>query len=274
MPYARINGVKLYYELHGESGEALVLVHGYTGYIKDWRRQLPAFSDSYRVLIVDNRGHGRSEAPDDRSTYTVEQIAADVRALVDEMGFERFHLLGHSMGGAVAQELALESPERLLSLTLHDTSDVFANAFANPNVRLWSEYRFRVAQEQGMAALAQLTSPFPPPPHMPAERLEETRERLSRMSVDAFIGAWEGLSAWPGTRDRANSIEAPALVVWGDLDSQFIIDGSQRLSRSISRSEVAIVPESGHSPQYERPELFNAALGAFLSRISEGAAAT
>ena len=63
MPIASINGVKLNSELHGESGEPLVLVHGYTGDITDWRHQLPAFSPSFRVLIADNRGHGLSEAP-------------------------------------------------------------------------------------------------------------------------------------------------------------------------------------------------------------------
>ncbi|MEO7665428.1 MAG: alpha/beta fold hydrolase, partial [Dehalococcoidia bacterium] len=81
MADATINGVKLNYEVHGESGDPLVLIHGYTGDITDWRHQLPAFSQSFRGLIVDNRGHGQSEAPEDRSSYTVDQMAADAEAL-------------------------------------------------------------------------------------------------------------------------------------------------------------------------------------------------
>ncbi len=84
MAYATINGVKLNYEVHGDSGEPLVLVHGYTGDITDWRHQLPAFAQSHRVLIVDNRGHGQSEAPADRAAYSVRQMASDVRTLTGE----------------------------------------------------------------------------------------------------------------------------------------------------------------------------------------------
>ncbi|HSP55708.1 MAG TPA: alpha/beta hydrolase [Dehalococcoidia bacterium] len=273
MPHANINGVKLNYELHGDSGEPLVLVHGYTGDITDWRHQLPSFAESHRVLIVDNRGHGQSESPPDRSAYTVEQMASDVQVLTRELGLERFHLLGHSMGGAIVQEIALEAPGRLLSLTLHDTADGFANAFMNPVIVAWRDWRFRVAEEQGMAAVAEMNPPFPPPPHMPKERLEETKGRLSRMTVDAFIGAWDGLSNWQGTHQRAQDIGLLTLVIWGDMDSPFIIEGSSRLVKTIPNAEPAIIPECGHSPQWERPPLFNAALAGFLERVSEAAVA-
>ena len=267
MPFAKINGVNLNYELHGDSGEPLVLVHGYTGDITDWRHQLPAFSQSHRVLIVDNRGHGASDAPADRDAYAIGQMAADVQDLTREMGFDRYHLLGHSMGGAVVQEIALQSPRSLLSLTLHDTADAFAGAFQNPAMVAWRDWRFRIAEEQGMDAVARMVSPFPPPPHMPAERLEETKLRLAAMSVDAFIGAFNALSAWAGTYERARDINLPTLVIWGDLDSAFIIDGSKRLAEAIPNAEAAVIPECGHSPQFERPPLFNAALEAFLDRV-------
>ncbi len=274
MPYTEINGVNLNYEVHGESGEPLVLVHGYTGDITDWRHQLPAFAESHRVLIVDNRGHGRSDAPADRSAYTIGQMASDVQALTRELGFKRFHLLGHSMGGAIVQEMALETPERLLSLTLHDTTDGFGRGLMNPVVVAWRDWRFRVAEEEGMTAVARMNSPFPPPPHMPAERLEETNVRLSRMTVDAFVGAWNGLSEWQGTHERARNIGLPTLVIWGDMDSPFIIEGSARLVKAIANAEQAVIAECGHSPQYERPPLFNAALAGFLSRVSAGAPTT
>jgi pimeloyl-ACP methyl ester carboxylesterase len=259
VPTATVNGVRLYYELHGDSGEPLVLVHGYTGDISDWRHQLPEFSTTHRVLAMDLRGHGRSEAPSDRSSYTVEQMAGDVEALIDQVGFERYHLLGHSMGGGIVQEIALHSPQRLLSLTLEDTSFKFP-MMADPAVEEWWKTRMALAEAGKMAELAELLPPIPPPPHMPADRLEEAKVRLSKMSPDAFIGAWEGLVSWQGTKTRAAAISTPTLIIYGDLDTPALIQGSQRLAGLIPNARVEVIPETAHSPQWERPELFNRAL--------------
>ncbi len=274
MPIAAINGVNLYYERHGDTGEPLVFVHGYTGDITDWRHQIPEFSRTHRVLVVDNRGHGRSEAPTDRSAYTVEKMADDVQALVKHVGFERYHLLGHSMGGAVAQEIALHSPEKLLSLTLHDTAFSFVAVDADPEIGAWRDQRFHMAETKGMEAVAAMEPLVTPPPHMPAERPEETKERLSRMSVDAFIGSWVGLATWEGTATRAGGIRTATLIIYGDLDTPLLVDGSLKLAELIPGSQLEAIPETAHSPQWERPELFNAALGGFLSGVAAGQVST
>lgn len=270
MSFAAVNGVNLYYELHGESGEPLVLVHGYTGDITDWRHQIPEFSRTHRVLVLDARGHGRSEAPGDRSVYTMLEMSRDVEALAEQVGFERYHLLGHSMGGGVVQEIALRSPQKLLSLTLHDTACRF-NLDADPEIAAWRDKRFHLAETRGMTAVAEEEPPLPPPPHMPVERLEETKERLSRMSVDAFIGSWNGLVEWEGTEERAHNIRTPTLIIYGDLDAPLLIEESVKLTQLISGSVVEVIPETGHSPQWERPELFNAALRRFLEQHAGGA---
>ena len=273
MPYATINGLRLYYEVHGDSGDPLVLVHGYTGDIADWHHQVPEFSRTHRLLIFDNRGHGRSEAPTDRSAYTVRQMSRDVEALAAHVGFERYHLLGHSMGGAVVQEIAVRNPEKLLSLTLQNTSYRFQTLNADPRVIEWRNRRFELAETQGMAAAAEVEPPMPQPPHMPAERLEESRERLARMSVDAFIGAWHGLVEWEGSEGRAQAVTAPTLIIYGDLDAPMLIEGSNRLAELIPNAAVEVIPETGHSPQWERPALFNAALRRFLERHAVARAA-
>ncbi len=267
MPSATINGVDLYYELHGDSGEPLVLVHGYTGDISDWRHQIPEFSRTHRVLVLDLRGHGRSQAPPDRSVYAVLQMSHDVEALAEHVRFDRYHLLGHSMGGAVVQEIALRSPQKLLSLTLHDTAYRF-NLDSDPQVAAWRDLRFGMAESKGMAAVADMEPALPPPPHMPAERLEETKERLARMSVDAFIGAWNGLTSLEGTEDRASNIRTTTLIIYGDLDMPLLIESSRKLAQLIPDATVEVIPETGHSPQWERPALFNAALRGFLEGVA------
>jgi pimeloyl-ACP methyl ester carboxylesterase len=266
MPVARINGIDLYFEAHGERGEPLVLVHGYCGDTTDWRFQVPEFSRTHRVLMFDHRGHGRSSAPPDRSQYSIDQMADDVEALADEAGFERFHLVGHSMGGAVSQEIAIRSPGRLMSLTLHDTGHRF-DLHRNEVVAKFIAQRNKLAEEQGMTAVANLPSMVKPPPHMPPERSEEEKQRLSRMSVDGFIGAWHGLTTWAGTTDRAAKIAASTMVIYGDLDKG-LIKGANWLAENIPGALLEIVPDAGHSPQYERPELFNSALRRHLDRNS------
>jgi pimeloyl-ACP methyl ester carboxylesterase len=264
MAFASVEGLELYYEQQGDAGDHLVFVHGYTGDTSDWLHQVAEFATSYRVLVLDNRGHGKSEAPTDRGAYGIAQMTSDLAELTDKLGIDRYHLVGHSMGGTIAQEFALRSPERLLSLTLHDTSYSFSARSAHPAMTAWIENRFRVAETLGMRAVADMKSPLPPPPHMPEERLKGTTERLARMSVDAFIGAWKGLATWEGTAERAQAIAAPTLVVYGEQDAAPITKGSAKLANMIPNARLHAIPECGHSPNWERPKLFNDALDSFL----------
>jgi pimeloyl-ACP methyl ester carboxylesterase len=262
MPSATIDGLRINFELHGERGDPLILVHGATGDITDWRHQVAEFAPTHRVLIMDLRGHGRSTAPADRDAYSIDRMARDVVELVDHVGFDRYHLVGHSMGGAISQEIALADPQRLASLTLFDTGYGHARV---PDERLarYNAKRHRLAEEEGMAAVANMPSRFEPPPFQTAERRDEERARLSRMSVDAFIGIARGIEAWSGTRDRIETLRVPTLLICGELDLAFL-KAITRLSEKIPDSTLAIIPQAAHSPQYERPDLFNAALRAHL----------
>ena len=264
MPDATVNGVRIYHELHGASGEPIVFVHGYTGDITDWRAQIAEFSPTHRVLVLDHRGHGRSEAPKDRDSYTIEAMAGDVEALAAHVGFDHYHLVGHSMGGAVAQEIALRSPGRLISLTIEDSGDSFTLS-RNEAVANWLRKRMELADTEGMAAVSKMASSYPPPPHARPERQQETTERLARMSVDGFIGAWNALDRWPGTRDRLHDIHTPTLVIYGELDAG-LVAAAKRLAEGIDGAELVVIPEAGHSPQEERPELFNQALRRHIER--------
>jgi pimeloyl-ACP methyl ester carboxylesterase len=104
---------------------------------------------------------------------------------------------------------------------------------------------------------------------MPAERTEEMRTRMSKMSVDSFIGAWQGLTDWQGTHgERSAGIRTPTLVIYGELDTGFLVDGAKDLGKNIPNARLVNIPEAAHQSQWERPELFNAALGGFLNEIS------
>lgn len=179
MSYATIDEFEMYYECHGHAGDALVLLHGFTGDVTDWRHQVEDLAREHRLLAMDHRGHGRSGAPPDRTSYTIERMAEDVLLLADCLGLERFHLVGHSMGGFIAQEIALRMPERLLSLVLEDTGPEFAIAKVEA-VRRLVDSQIRTAEAEGMKALAERIT-LPHPPHQTPERLAE--ERTDRKSV-------------------------------------------------------------------------------------------
>lgn len=263
MPRLSVDGTDIYYERHGEAGEPLVFVHGYTGDITDWRHQIPEFSRTHRVLVMDLRGHGRSAAPADRSSYTIAGMAGEVEAVVAHAGFERYHLVGHSMGGFIAQEITLRHQVNVLTLTLEDSGYNF-NLSRNQVVAQYYAARLTLAEQQGMEAVANLPSVGARPPHQSAERAQEEKERLSRMSVDGFIGAWQALETAPSTRDRLPDIVVPTLIICGALDP--LLPASRRMAELIPNAALEIIAEAGHSPQYERPNLFNAALRRHLEK--------
>ena len=235
-PVAIVDGLRIHYERHGDTGDAIVFVHGYGGAKEDWGHQVRDFAPDHRVLVFDHRGHGASEGPADESAYSVERLVADTEGVIASVGFENFHLVGHSIGGAVAQEIALRHPDRVRSLVLCDTTDWF-----------------------GDHDLPGGTSPF-----VPADLAQTAARRTASMHGAALRGTWSGLIAWRGTRDRANVIAPRSLILYGSRDASRIVQGSRRLAERIPDARTVVIPGAGHAPHQECPEAWNAAVGGFL----------
>jgi len=119
MPKARVNGINIFYKVQGR-GEPLILIMGFGGECGDWVLQLRAFKKHYRVITFDNRGVGKSDKP--REPYSTKTMADDVVRLMDYLGIDKAHILGTSMGGMIAQEVAINHPERVRKLILASTS--------------------------------------------------------------------------------------------------------------------------------------------------------
>ncbi|HEY8490197.1 MAG TPA: alpha/beta fold hydrolase [Dehalococcoidia bacterium] len=267
MPTIRLNGFDAYYEDHGGGGEPLVLVHGYTGDLTDWEHQIRAFAPQFRVVAMDNRGHGRSSAPPAGDGYTIEEMATDVRALLDGLGLDRVHLAGHSLGGMVAQAFAVTWPERLRSLVLVD-SPPFSNM---PEAVAYRERCFQVARTQGMAAVVEFqeaNAPFRPPIPVPPEERERGRRRLAAMSVEGYVGAGLALCRWPGVVDRLGEVTAPTLIIVGEHESPAMHRGVALLAERLPGARLVTIPGAGHTPQREATAAFNEALSAFLAAVA------
>lgn len=115
MPKVQANGIDIYYEIKG-AGEFLLLIAGFASDLTNWSKMVSLLAEKYRVIVFDNRGVGRSSAPE--SPYTIRQMADDTAGLLDKIGVDKAHVAGHSMGGMIAQEFALGYPEKVRSLML------------------------------------------------------------------------------------------------------------------------------------------------------------
>ena len=150
MAKLRVGDIEMYYVEAG-TGAPLVLIMGFGGDHLAWGFQFQAFAERYRVIAFDNRGAGQTDAPD--TPYTTGLMAEDVRGLMDALGIERAHVIGVSMGGMIAQELALHHPDRVRSLHLGCTlarPDPYLHALS----AAWREVRTRLSREAALRTIA------------------------------------------------------------------------------------------------------------------------
>jgi len=267
MPVLRVNDVGLYYEQVGE-GEAVVLLHGYTGSTRDWANQIPVLRDNFRVIAVDHRGHGGSEAPAAEEEYSIPILSEDVFALLGTLGVDRCCLVGHSMGGFMALQLALDHPEVVRALVLVDTSSGdFERAPGYAELRAKLD---ELARTEGLEAAFEYDAANNP---MRIERFkkhpelrEVARQRVLNTSVDGYIYIARSFGTWLPVTERLHEITVPTLIFWGEEDTPFL-KASQTLKERIGDAELVRVPGAGHSPHEEAPAFFNENVLSFLSRL-------
>ena len=252
MPHASVNGVRLYYEVEGE-GETVVLLHAVGLDGTCWEAQAGAFAPRFRVLRVDLRGHGRSEvAP---APYSLAAFAEDVYALLRELRLAPAHVVGLSLGGMVAQVLALDHPEAVRSLVLADTVSTLP-AEARPAMI----ERGEAAKRGGMAAIIDATlERWFTPGFMDSEVVARCRQRLLSDPVTGWAAAWRAISELD-LESRLPEIRVPTLVITGEADVAAPVARAQAMAALIPGARLEIVPGAPHMAPLERPDLFNAAV--------------
>jgi 3-oxoadipate enol-lactonase len=273
MPTIQANGQTLYYEVHGE-GEPLLLVMGLAADTMAWALQVPAFSAGYRTVSFDNRDVGQSsmaEAP-----YEITDMAQDTLALADALELESFHLVGVSMGGAIAQEVALAAPDRVRTLTLAMTWPR-GGAWAAKLSELWSARVEHMSREQRVDELMLLTL---------SEDFFENAEGVAWLrdlmlqnphpqSADAFARQLDA-SSRHDTRERLGSVAMPAHVIGAEHDILVPVWKSRELAELIPGARLSVVDAGPHGANLERAEEFNRLVLDFLdqSRASSASAAS
>jgi len=267
MPFELINGVSLHYEEAG-SGEAIILLHGYTGSTKDWACQVPLLAPAYRVIALDHRGHGMSSAPHEEEDYSIPISSGDVYELMQLLGIDRCCLIGHSMGGFIALQFALDHPDRVSALVLVDTSSgTFDVAPGYPELRAKMD---ELAREEGVEAAFEYEATHNT---IRIERFrrhpqwrEIARRKVLGTSVDGYIYVARSFGKWRPVTERLGEIRVPTLIFRGDEDAPFAA-ASETLREAIAGSRLVIIPGAGHSPHEEAPGIFNEELATFLADV-------
>jgi 3-oxoadipate enol-lactonase len=258
MAFAQADGASIYYEAHGD-GPAVAFAHGAGGNAASWWQQIPVFSQRYRMIVFDHRLYGRSVcAPDnfDRSKF-----GDDLMAILDAEGIERTAIVCQSMGGWTGLRAALERPDRVSCLILSNTSGGVFTPLVEKNIKI---ARARFASEGfGNVALhvgfverhpdlaflyAQISS-------LNAQLTPEVRVQIAKRDNPVSEAALADLSV-------------PTLLITSENDVVFPPAAIREVAALMPGSELVELPDAGHSPYFETPEVFNRTVGAFLERFN------
>lgn len=259
----QINGITLAYSDEGQ-GLPLIFLHAFPFNRTMWERQRQALAASYRVITVDLRGHGESDAPLWR--YTLDLFADDVKSLMDHLGIRQAMLIGLSMGGYLIFAFHRRYPERIKGLVLCDTRaeadkpETAAWRFALAQ-KVYKEGPKAVAAEMGPKLLSAAASTTQP------ELVKQVESIILSAGISGIAGDLMAMAERPDSTAQLSGMHYPTLVLVGDGDVLTGIDENRRIAEGIQGATFQVIPSAGHMSNMEQPEAFNGALASFLETI-------
>ncbi len=273
MARVTLNGINVHYVDTGvpagadPSAPPLVLVHGLGCSSLDWDFQLPALSPHHRLIAPCLRGFGESDKP--RGPLAITDFAADLCALLDHLEVASAHVLGFSMGGAVALQAGGDSPQRIASLIIVNSQPSFE--LDHWRKHLMKVYRIGMASVLGMERMTRLLTRqcFPLP-----EQRELREEMLRRHRLNdkpSYLAAIQALAGW-SVVPRLGDLSAPVLVVSGELD-YVPVSERERYTQMIPKARLEVIEDSRHATPFDQPEVFNRLVLEFLREIASTAPA-
>ena len=263
MSSVRVRGIEMAYDDTG-SGPAVVLLHGYPFNRSMWREQTEALSASYRVITPDLRGHGETTATDEPAT--MDEMARDVAALMDELNIHRAAVGGLSMGGYVALAFYRRFPLRVRALILADTR----SQADTEEARRTREQQARKALKEGMSGIVETSLPKALAPATMKERpklVARVREMMMKTRPEGAAAALRGMAARIDQSDFLPSIFAPTLIIVGSEDELTPVRDAEFMRREIRGSRLEIIDGAAHVSNIENPAQFNRALKSFLDEL-------
>jgi len=256
-----VNGMNLAFTDEGK-GPALVFVHGFPLNRATWRKQVDALRASYRIIVPDLRGLGKSETGD--GAITMAQLAEDVHGLLLQLKASPVILVGHSMGGYVALAFAREFSQALRGLVLvatrsgNDTPDAAAARRATAE-KVKAEGSKIVVDAMAPKMLASTNHDL--------KMAEQVHAFMARSKPKGVIGALLGMAERPDMTSMLAGIGVPTLVITGADDTIIPPTESEKLAKAIGGAQFNVIPNAGHLVAFEQPDAFNRVLGDWLNGL-------
>jgi pimeloyl-ACP methyl ester carboxylesterase len=264
MPFFDHHGCSLHYEEYGR-GDPLLLVHGLGSSCQDWEYQIPTLSAHYRVIVVDVRGHGRSDKPHER--YSIPGFSADIEALLDHLHLGPVHLVGLSMGGMIGFQLAVDQPQLLKSLTIVNSApEVKVKSFHDFQqfAKRWLLARLFSMQTIGKGLGKNL---FPKPEQ--TELRDKIAKRWAQNDKRAYLASFSAIVGW-GVQEKLSRIHCPTLIITADRDYTPVAL-KEAYTRLIPNAQLLVIENSRHATPLDQPQVFNERLLAFLRSLGKSA---
>jgi 2-succinyl-6-hydroxy-2,4-cyclohexadiene-1-carboxylate synthase len=268
MPSERINAIDINFERFG-SGLPLLMLHGFTGSIKAWQGIPEHLADRFHVIAVDMIGHGQTSAPEDPARYRIEYAVEDLLTLLDRLEIEQALLLGYSMGGRVAQHLALSEPDRFSALILENTAPGIDDPDERAARQASDERQAQMIEKRGLERFIRHWESIPlfeSQKSLPdAVRKRQRAIRLSQSPV-GLANSLRGMGAgsMEPVTSRLDELSMPVLFVAGEYDEKYREIGKAMTAR-IPCAEYVEIAGAGHTVHLEQPKMHVAVVKAFLS---------
>ena len=234
MPRAKVNGIELYYEVHGR-GYPVFFMHGFTYTVDMWQPQVEAVSGQYQMVAYDARGHGRSDSPPSPEEYSADIVVEDLYQLMTALGIGKAVLAGHSNGGYQAMRFYSRYPQMVAALILIDSGPGYRNP---ARMEEWNQ------QQEGLA------------------KRYESRGDIGLANMARRVVAQYDSSVI----ESLSEIKVPTLVLVGDGDRAFL-QAAEYMAGAIPGAEHMVVPEAGHNANQDNAGFVNKAILDFLGKL-------
>ncbi|WP_068816893.1 alpha/beta fold hydrolase [Phormidesmis priestleyi] len=272
------NGINLHYVTQGE-GPLMLMLHGFPEFWYSWRKQIPEFAKDHKVVAIDLRGYNDSDKPDDKEAYVMTEFIADVKGVIEGLGYDRCILVGHDWGGAIAWNFAYAYPnlvEKLIILNLPHPAK-FAQGLRTPQQLLRSSYMFLFqlpfvpemliqfddykALESAFLGMAVNKTAFT------QEDLDAYKDAFAkRGAVTAALNYYRNIFQQGLTSQDWSVLDVPTLMIWGESDTALGKELTYGTEAYVRDFQIKYIPHCSHWVQQEQPQLVNQYIREFLPK--------